>query len=357
MKPSPFGKHVAMHLVLVSITPLTAHAQDIQQHPPSQAQATLHLANHQDPFVPKTFTECALCPTIVSIPAGDFQMGNDLHRSGVPVHNVQVAQFGLATTEVTIGEFKAFVDATNHDTQSVCSGNSFHGVHGYFADRSYLNPWTVHDDTHPVSCVSYLDAIAYISWINGFVDGTPYRLPSEAEWEYVAFNDQEGKAFSWGGDVTLTCNYANVADQSYLEALRPIPDNAQEKAYREGQVQELRERSVKCDDGFAYTAPVGSFPQSGFGLFDMDGNVSEWVQDCFHPNYQSAPQTAIAWQSENQGDCSNRGHRGSDWSYFARSWPGAHFWGNNTELYPWVRNFSETDYTHAGIGFRLARDG
>lgn len=269
---------------------------------------------------------------------------------------VDVAALAMSETEVTLGEFKAFVAATQHATQPVCSGRSVYGVHGYFADRWYLHPWTPQDDTHPVVCVSHNDAVAYVQWVNTFVEGDPYRLPSEAEWEYVASNRVDTMATSWNGPVALVCQFGNVADQSYLAALRQVPENASEKAYRDGRVAALIDASAKCDDGFASTAPVGAFPKNSFGIYDMDGNVSEWVQDCVHPSYEAAPLEAVAWQSENGGDCTNRVHRGADWSYSSRSWLGHGIAFSNARIFPWDRNAKDAAYTHAGIGFRLARD-
>src|SRR5690606_3713818 len=104
----------------------------------------------------------------------------------------------------------------------------------------------------------------------------PYRLPSEAEWEYLARAGTTTR-YSWGDGSQWVCTSANVFDSS---GAREHPE---------------WNWSVPCDDGHARTAPVGSYPPNPWGIHDLHGNVWEWVQDCWHPDYRKAPTTSIAW--------------------------------------------------------------
>jgi formylglycine-generating enzyme required for sulfatase activity len=124
------------------------------------------------------------------------------------------------------------------------------------------NPGFNQIDRHPVTCVSWNDAQAFIKWLNKKT-GSSYRLPSEAEWEYAARAGTKTARF-WGDDPNDACSYANVADQT------KSPDG-------KFQWSDIHE----CTDGYWFTAPVGSFRSNAFGLYDMLGNVSEWCQDVY----------------------------------------------------------------------------
>ena len=203
-----------------------------------------------DPTEVETFRDCRSCPEMVAIPPGRFRMGcvsgsDDCDDDERPVHEVEVAPFALSKYEVTRGQFRAFVAATGHNARSCVGGESWR-------DRDWQ------DDDHPVVCVNWDDAQAYVRWLNRET-GERYRLPSESEWEYAA-RAGTTTPWYWGHRVEDLCEYANGS----------TPDNG-------------------CDDGWERTAPVGSFRPNGFGLHDMSGNVKEWVEDCRHRNYDGAP--------------------------------------------------------------------
>ena len=151
--------------------------------------------------------------------------------------------------------------------------------------------------------VSWKDAQAYVAWLSEET-GEEYRLPSEAEWEYAARAGSTTK-YSWGNKIGV--NQANCDNDS-------------------------------CGDQWEYAAPVGSFAPNGFGLYDIHGNVWEWVQDCWNGSYAGAPSDGSAWRT---GNCADRLKRGGSWS----SPP-----GNLRAAYR-----SGSEYRNSNTGFRVAR--
>ena len=158
--------------------------------------------------------------------------------------------------------------------------------------RDWRNPGFPQDDTHPVACVSWEDASAYVSWLSQRT-GRKYRLLTEAEWEYAARAGTTTARF-WGDDAAMSCIHANGADIS-TRAQVPATDSWD---------------AAPCNDRYAYTAPVGSYRANVFGLHDMLGNVEEWTQDCWNGNYRTAPADGSAAAA---GDCSLRAVRGGSW--------------------------------------------
>ncbi len=143
-----------------------------------------------------------------------------------------------------------------------------------------------------------------MSWLSRET-GEPYRLLSEAEWEYAARAGTETARY-WGEDEVGQCGYANGADQTWR-------DHGWNWV-----------GGVSCSDGYADTAPVGSFAPNGWGLYDMLGNVWEWTEDCWHYGYEGAPSDGSVWQGSD--DCSNRVLRGgsaNDYPVHLRSALGA----------------------------------
>ena len=211
------------------------------------------------------------------VPAGSFMMGSSSHEEGRdddegPVHRVTIpAPFAVGRYEVTRGEFARFVEAAGHST-----GNSCHTYEdGGWKDRSgrnWRNPGYRQDNREPVVCVNWEDARAYVNWLSRET-GKPYRLPSEAEWEYSARAGTTGP-FHFG--ATISTDQANY-DGNYI--------------YGSGREGVYRKKTV----------PVGSFPANGFGLHAVHGNVWEWVEDCWHASYRGAPSDGSAWVTG--GDC------------------------------------------------------
>jgi formylglycine-generating enzyme required for sulfatase activity len=242
--------------------------------------------------------ECAGCPQMVVIPAGAFRMGAEGGEEGRPegpVHDVRIARaFALAAHEVTQAQYAAFIKATGHVSGTNC--RSWDPVAKTVQDRPGADwkapaPGVVPRAEDPVGCVSWRDAKAYVAWLSG-VTGKPYRLPSEAEWEYAArAGSQSG--YYWGDDPDAACGHGNLYDMDARQASISWPH-------------------VKCRDGFPGVAPVGSFPANGFGLHDMTGNVWEWAEDCYvAPFAADVPVDGSAYQV--QGPCPRRAVRGGAW--------------------------------------------
>lgn len=245
----------------------------------------------------EVFRDCTECPEMVVLPAGRFRMGSEEsedRRESWPVRDVEVAAFALGRTEVTRGEYAAFVRATGRPTYSGCIGAEPDArrvdIHRVPNVGSWRDPGFEQDEDHPVTCVSWADANAYVAWLSG-ITGRKYRLPSEAEWEYAARAGTETRYY-WGDDWK-ECGYANMMDRSWRDSvISTWPLGS-------------------CDDKARYTAPVGSFASNGFGLYDMVGNVREWTADCWHGNYVDALPNGDPWTGS--GDCGRPVMRGHAW--------------------------------------------
>lgn len=288
--------------------------------PTPQKQAAPKAAGQQRPG--EVFKDCSDCPEMVVVPAGSFEMGSPSFEAGRrendgPVHRVAVAEFALGRTEITRGQFAAFVTATGYQAGDKCW--MLDG--GKPEERSWRNPGFPQEDSHPVVCVNWNEAGAYAEWLSRKT-GKRYRLPSEAEWEYAARAGTSTARF-WGESPDQACTYANVMD-----------------ATGKSQVPGVTWEAHNCNDGSAYTAGVGSYKANPFGLYDMIGNASEWTQDCWNESYNGAPGDGSAWTS---GDCGRRVLRGGSWDDGPRNARSAKRNGGGT---------SSWDYD---LGFRLAR--
>lgn len=214
-----------------------------------------------------------------------------------PVREVKVARFAIGKYEVTIDEFSQFVQETGR----AVTGCVFLVPPGRFElnpSRAWNNlPWPV-TGRHPVSCVNWEDAEAYTKWLKEKT-GKSYRLPSEAEWEYVARAGSKAP-WPWGEDPNEACRFANLGDETFRSK---FPDYGGPNW-----------PFARCRDGHVTTAPVGSFSANAFGVHDMVGNVWEWVQDC-RAGYPSHATDASPVTSGLEADCSRRRFRGgSAWT-------------------------------------------
>jgi formylglycine-generating enzyme required for sulfatase activity len=217
---------------------------------------------------------CPQCPETAQVPTGSFQMGKTVDRGygeiDGPTHAVRLERpFALAVHEVTRGEFRAFVQDTGYVSERKC--NVYAEGTRWFIDprRNWADPGFPQADDHPVVCVSWRDAQAYAAWVNRKTC-RHYRLPSEAEYEYVAATGGLADSAA-GGEVTH--EIANIGKRDCCGG-------------------EAGGRDV-----WLQTAPVGSFPADGYGLRDIRGNVWEWQADCYSADYRGAPADGSARES------------------------------------------------------------
>ena len=229
-----------------------------------------------------------LLPPMRTIPAGEFTMGSTEPPIGDGSHNpgersphlVRVPSFRLAQYETTVAQFREFVQATGHKTQDQCW--QFDRANGIaLKDIKWDAPAVAPGEFHPVMCVTWEDANAYVAWLSSQT-GRSFRLPSEAEWEYAARAGTTTR-YHAGDAPELLCEYANLKDRRFKAA-------TQRDHGREALVTD-------CDDGAEYTTVVGMYRPNAFGLHDVIGNVAEWVADCQHPDYEGAPVDGSAWTS------------------------------------------------------------
>ena len=251
---------------------------------------------------PGPFRDCQSCPDMVVVPAGTFVMGTSAKAVGEAVGpaeatpvTVKIARpFAIGRIEVTRAQFHAFVVDAGVETAAGCVTWDETAVRmARSRSRTFENPGVpkAAGDDWPVSCVSWNDAKAYVRWL-ARKTGKPYRLPSEAEWEYAARGG--GKTLRpWGDAAADGCDYANVYDLSTREVYPFGPDPA------------------PCRDGFADLAPVGSLKPNDYGLYDMIGNVAEWVEDCYTDSYANRPRDGRAWVW--LGGCTRHVVRGGSW--------------------------------------------
>ncbi len=288
------------------------------------------------------FADCReLCPQMVVVPPGRFQMGGaggEEGRPEWPVHEVRIAYiFAVGRYEVTNAEYARFIADSGHPVSRGCrSYDKQSGTVSIKPDATFRTPGEGAGGgaaNLPVVCVSWSDAKAYTVWLSRRT-GHSYRLLSEAEWEYAA-RAGSAAAYPWGDDAKDGCRIANVLDRT-AEAAGTMPAF---QTLKPGEPSPLAD----CNDGFAGAAPVGSLRANAFGLFDMTGNVWEWTEDCYIAPYAAnAPSDGRAYQVE--GPCPRRAVRGGSWITVPfrnrSSWRGR----DPEDLVTWI------------FGFRVARD-
>ena len=236
-----------------------------------------------------SFRECARdCPEMIVVPAGEFMMGSPAGEPGHfgnedPQHKVTIPKpFAVSKFDVTFAEWDACVAVGGcHPTN----------------DGGYGR------DANPVVFVSWDEAQQYVAWLSRMT-GRPYRLLTEAEWEYAA-RAGTTTAYWWGAEIGKG-NANCLGCGSEWDARQP--------------------------------APVGSFKPNAFGLYDMHGNVWQWVQDCYHHSYTGAPTDGSAWIGE---DCSRHTVRGGSWIH--------------DQIRAANRGAISSDDHHDYLGFRVGR--
>jgi len=274
-------------------------------------------------------------PVMVVMPSGSFMMGSpesedERSENEGPQFRVTFERgFALSRSEITVGQFRRFVEATGYETDAERRGTSrvyMFGT-GRVAERrrvtwedDYLGDRA--DESLPVIHVSWNDATAYANWLAEATD-RPYRLPTEAEFEY-ALRAGSQSPYWWG----------NGSPDDVVENVTGDGDR-----FTDGRQWNLAFR--RYDDGYWGPAPAGSLAANAFELFDMGGNVMEWVQDCWHDSYVRAPSDGSAWV--NPG-CGGRVIRGASWNSSPPMSRSA------------FRISSQQTATDARVGFRVARD-
>lgn len=274
-------------------------------------------------------------PPLVVLPTGHFMMGSPDGERGhdaneSPAHGVQVDKgVGMGRSAVTIGQFRDFVRASGYvpQSQSLGGGSVYDEQSGGLRDDASA---TWQDDYAgkpgqerlPVINVSWNDAKAYADWLSQRT-GKKYRLASEAEFEYALRAGSTSRY--WWGDDNPTSRVENLTGGND----------------RSGSGRRWSNAFGGYKDGYWGPAPAMSFTPNPFGLYDMGGNVSEWVGDCWHDNYIRAPRTAEAWV--NPG-CSRRVVRGGSWGSAPDMVRSAY------------RQGADADLRSARVGFRVVRE-
>ena len=262
----------------------------------------------------QTIRDCVDCPEMIVIRPGTFLMGSTVEertREGVipkffdregPVHRVTLTRaFAMSRNKVTRGQYAQFVQDTNRP-DPVHGCGPFDPATDSWPERlpySWRNPKFAQTDDHPAACLSYVDARDFAAWL-AKKTGQPYRLATEAEWEYAA-RAGTTTARWWGDDAGRLCTMANTISAGTVAAL--------------GNPKSWQDQLV-CSSARSYTVPVGSFPPNPFGLNDMIGNVYEYIADCYHPDYVGAPTDGSAWLEP--GGCKEHMLRGG--AYYSTTW-------------------------------------
>jgi len=274
-------------------------------------------------------------PAMVVIPTGHFMMGaaasnQDGTDTQQPRHEVTMAKgFAMARSEITVGEFREFVRASGYVPDSVKLGGA--SVYDERSGALREDPKADWQDDYsgrkatddlPVVNISWNDAAAYVAWLSQRT-GKHYRLPSEAEFEYALRGGTTTRY--WWGDSTPDRKVENLTGSGDRSRSGRSWSNSFH-GYR---------------DGYWGPAPVMSFAANPFGLYDIDGNVSEWVADCWHDNYIRAPDDGSAWI--NPG-CSAHVLRGGSWG------------SSPAQVISAYRQGVNSDVRSGRVGFRVVRD-
>ena len=243
------------------------------------------------------FKHCADCPEMIALPAGEFQMGSAADERGrlndeATPRLVRIAKpFAIGRFEVTVGQFETFLKDTGLAVDNTCRVliGTRHNV-AIFSDpiTSFRAPSHPTTPSHPVGCIGWHEAQAYVAWLRRKT-GKPYRLPSEAEWEYAARAGTK-TTYSFGLDHTQLCEYARFADLDSAFTWR--------NSCRSG----VSERGP---------LPVGTLKPNAWGLADVHGNVWEWTEDCWSVKADAMPSDGSPFMRP--GSCEVGVVRGGSW--------------------------------------------
>lgn len=290
-------------------------AQALRTPEKEPAQAT-------PPEPPRAFKDCDDCPEMIEVPSGTYTMGSDAGEvkeaaaDEGPVTTVTLKSFAASRTEISVAEFERFLSATGYqpaamntdDRSGWCAetqGNRAVRASG----RNHRAPGFDQGPSHPVVCVSWHDAKAFVAWLSTKA-GTQYRLLSEAEFEYAQRAGTK-TPFWWGSSADPARAQYEIGQGSYSQ-------------------------------GWRGTIPAEQLSPNSWGFLNISGNAAEWVEDCWHARHPSQPTDGAARIS---ADCSNRVIRGGGWTYSA------------TMLRSSARDNARAGAAYVDVGFRVARDG
>lgn len=282
-----------------------------------------------------------LTPALSRIRGGRFSMGcsnGDVTCEAYekPAVNVTVEDFRMGQTEVTVGQFKRFVKASGYVTDAEKNAGGFKGCYVYRdvggisrstakwnwdKSSSWKNPGFKQSDLHPVTCVSWNDALAYTQWLTRHT-GVAYRLPTEAEWEFAARAGSTTR-FQTGNSPDGLCASGNGADKTVS------PKGSRWASH------------ASCADNHWFSAPVATYAANPYELHDMQGNVWEWVEDTWTVNHNNA---AIDGQANISGDPNKRVLRGGGWD------------GGTQQQRLSARRLGQVASRTSMIGFRVVSD-
>jgi formylglycine-generating enzyme required for sulfatase activity len=303
-----------LRIVLMSIAVVLSNSEALAA---AKAVSVGDGAARDSRAAPPTFKDCPderRCPFLVRLPGATFTMGSPKNEPGrsddEDQHRVTVKPFAIAATPVTRAQWARFVETTWRVVpKQPCA-------YAPSMNPSWDDPGFAQGDDHPVVCVTWDDAQAYVQWLSRRT-GHHYRLPTDEEWEYAARGGTT-TAFPWG----------DVASHEYANYGLDICCGP----------------AVKGRDRWQFTSPVGSFPPNPFGLFDMNGNVTQWVQTCADA-FEKLPLRKDARK------CTYRYGRGGVYA------------DEPAQLRSAAKNYAPPDdkitiedYRSAGFGFRVARD-
>ena len=254
-------------------------------------------------FNPDQPKDCYMCAEMVTLPEGAYLMGatqeefngyekyQSMYFDETPRQSQHVKSFKLAKFDVTKKQFSSFARETGFQGKGCRIFRDHHWIVDPTAD--WEHPGFEQTDQDPVVCVSWDDAKKFIAWLDAKIPkkfNIEYRLPAEVEWEYAARAGTVTAKY-WGNNISDQCRYENTRDitAKNLDPTAPFVD---------------------CNDGYIETSPVGSFKPNPWGLFDMLGNVSQWMENCSSTIYYISQK----YPGGNNISCKTKALRGAGWA-------------------------------------------